>query len=279
MLQKTETNLLILGGTGEAVELTDQLAKLNNWNIIYSVVGVTRNPILPDVNIRTGGFGGPDGLKNYLIGNNINILVDLTHPYATVISNSALTASVDCGISYVRYNRPEWTCEPKDHWIAVKDIGQAIAAIPQDSRVFLTIGRKDYPEFLVRRDVSFVVRVIEPPGTAADLGHDQTNIPVCKNSGCEQMKENVRFVVARPPFSLEQELQLLEEYEIEYLVTKNSGGEASYGKLVAARQLGVPVIIIDRPEFFGMDDPRLISDDVQLFDSLPGLMKWISQYN
>ena len=278
-MQKPDANLLILGGTGEAVKLADQLVKSNILNITYSVVGVTRDPVLPNVNIRTGGFGGLDGLKKYLIRNRIDIVVDITHPYATKISNSALTASKDCGISYVRYQRPEWIRQPEDQWIEVRDPRQAVSAIPKKSRVFLTIGRKDYPVFLERRDVSFIVRSIEPPEITKDGYLDRKQVQVRKDSESEQITDSVRFVVARPPFSLEEELKLLTENKIDYLVTKNSGGDVSYSKIVAARQLGLPVIVIDRPNSFENGDLRLFSDDVQIFDNLPDIISWINLHN
>lgn len=268
--------LLILGGTGEAVELATQLLEIGKWRITYSLAGATQCPRIPNSNIRIGGFGGVDGLTSYLISSGIDVVLDITHPFATTISKSARQAATKCTITYIRYERPMWTKKPGDQWLIVKNLNQAVSTIPADARVFLTIGTKEYPMFLTRNDVFYFIRVIETPTSAAADNSQVSRTSLQEQSNFRNKKEKIKLIIARPPFSLRQELALMTEFNIQYVVTKNSGGGASYSKLAAARQLGLPVIIVDRPNLAEEDARREQSEDVHCFENIPDIINWIS---
>jgi len=277
LLPRPDKNLLILGGTGEGVELSTQLLEIGKWRITYSLAGATRKPRLPDADIRTGGFGGPDGLRAYLISSKIDAVVDLTHPYATEISASAYQASKVCGITCIRYDRPPWVQMPGDQWHVVQNSDQAVSAIPHGTRVLLTIGSKNYDRFLSRGDVIYFIRVIEAPQKSIYSSRKDYGVLLQAQSDYSRMSEKVRFIIARPPFSVEQEMTLLKDHNIQYVVTKNSGGRVAYSKLDAARRIGIPVILIDRPKTVPKSTGQAEHKHFYCFDNLPDVVNQLTK--
>lgn len=217
--------ILVLGGTREARELAEALIDAGHA-IITSLAGRTEevSPIAGE--IRRGGFGGPDGLASYLIENTIDLLIDATHPFAAIISANAVLASHKAGVPLIRLCRPAWQAGPDDNWSMVAGVAAAVDLLPSGARVLLTTGHRDLERFLGRADCRFVVRLIEAPGIG---------LP----AHCE-------LLLSRPPYRAADEQVLLRDQRITHLVTKNAGG-AGTGKLEAARALGLPVIMIDRP--------------------------------
>jgi len=219
--------ILILGGTGEARALAGALVG-RGFDVVTSLAGVTAEPVLPPGGIRQGGFGGVEGLSDYLAEARIGLIADATHPFAAMISRHAAEAAAAHGIDYVRLERPDWTAGPGDRWQNVASIAGAVAALEAGATAFVTIGRKELAAFAGRGDVRVVARAIEPPGFA--------------------LPADWKLVLARPPFTLEVEIALMRNEGVSVLVTKNSGGEATRAKLVAARMMGLPVIMVARPE-------------------------------
>jgi len=186
---------------------------------------VTVHPVQPEGKVRVGGFGGADGLRQYLVSENYDVLVDATHPFAAQISSNAVEAAGH--IALVRLERPAWVARPEDHWINVADISAAVDALPPQAKVMLTIGRKEVAPFVTRPDISGVARMIEP-----------TSIP---------LPAIWKLILERPPFSLASEIAVLRENGITHIVSKNAGGGETEMKLVAARNLNIPVVMIARP--------------------------------
>jgi precorrin-6A/cobalt-precorrin-6A reductase len=216
---------LILGGTTEAVQLAEACAEVPELEITTSLAGRTRAPAAPPGALRIGGFGGADGLERYLRAQAIDRLVDATHPFAVRIGQNALQACRATGVPRLRLLRPPWQRRPGDRWIEVDSLAEAARRLPQSARVFLSVGRSNLGAF-VGLPQWFLVRTIEP---------------------AERCLANARWLAERGPFRLEDELALLREHAIDAVVTKASGGEATYPKLAAARQLGLPVIMVRRP--------------------------------
>ncbi|MEP6355589.1 MAG: cobalt-precorrin-6A reductase [Hyphomicrobiales bacterium] len=217
--------LLILGGTSEARALANQLNELE-YDIISSLAGRTDNPLLPDGSTRIGGFGGVDGLSAYLKAENINLLIDATHPFAARISSNAVEAAHRSNIQIIRLERPPWSAEKGDIWHHVQSLEDAVAILPEEATAFVTIGRQQLGAFLERDDLRIIARAIEEP---------KISLP-----------GNWKVLLDRPPFSLKDELALFQKYQIDVLVTKNAGGSETREKLLAARQLQKPVIIVNR---------------------------------
>lgn len=219
---------MILGGTAEAVELARRAAANPKIEVVSSLAGRTSRPRRPAGGLRVGGFGGVDGLLDYLHQGAIDLLVDATHPYAAVISHNADQACRRAGIERLSLVRPAWRAEPNDRWIEVPDAAAAAARLPDlGHRAFLTLGRRDLEVFASRAGIWFLVRLIEvrPPTGFADA----------------------TFIQDRGPFTRQAELALMREHRIDCLVSKNSGGEATHGKILAARELSLPVLMIARP--------------------------------
>lgn len=219
--------ILILGGTEEARLLAAQLVKLGH-DVTTSLAGKTSEPLLPAGNVRVGGFGGGDGLGNYILTEQFDRIVDATHPYAEEIKRSAVKAAELAGLRLVRLMRPGWNEPQYAFWKHFASAEDAAAALPKGARAFLTVGHTRLEPYLKRTDCSFVVRSIEPP---------ERDLPV-----------NATSILARPPFFFNGELALLQEQGISHLICKNSGGAQTEAKLQAALRLRLPVFMIARPE-------------------------------
>jgi precorrin-6A/cobalt-precorrin-6A reductase len=219
--------LLILGGTTEAVELAVACAARPGLAVTSSLAGRTQRPILPPGDVRIGGFGGAAGLARFLLERGIDRVVDATHPFAARMSAHAEHACRAAGVPRLRLLRPSWVPVPGDRWMEVASFAEAAQRLPDlGHRVFLTLGRRELRAF-ARLDLWFLVRTIERPGM----------LPLRQG----------QWLAGRGPFALEDELALLRTHAIDVLVTKASGGGATYAKLVAARQLGLPVLMVRRP--------------------------------
>jgi len=218
--------ILILGGTGEARGLAQALID-EGFSVVTSLAGVTTSPHLPAGEVRRGGFGGEAGLVEYIGHDSIRAVVDATHPYAAQISRHAHEAAQTAKVPYLRLERPPWRAETGDRWIEVASIADAVAALPSGARPFVTIGRKEISRFFARTDLAGVARMIEDPDVSPPPGWT--------------------IVQARPPFDIQAEIKLLQAHHITHLVTKNSGGELTRTKLLAAREGKIPVVIIARP--------------------------------
>ena len=222
--------LLILGGTGDAAALAEAVQQSFGDGIetISSLAGRTRQPRELAGRVRTGGFGGPDGLARYLRKTRVDLVVDATHPYATQISANAQAACAAAGVPRLMLVRPPWTRQAGDNWIVVSDAAEAAARVPEfGSRAFLTLGSGDVSAFAGLDGVCLLLRVAE------EL--EQLPLP-----GAE-------LVVGRGPFREADEQRLLTEWRIDVIVSRNSGGPATSAKITAARRLAIPVIMIERP--------------------------------
>ena len=222
--------LLILGGTGEAAELARRLAPDPGLHVITSLAGRTRAPAKIPGQVRTGGFGGVAGLCGYLEAAAIDFLIDATHPFAAVMPHSAAAACARLGMPRLRLLRPAWQACDGDRWIPVSDMAGAALALERagPSRVFLATGRQEIEAFAPLRAHWFLVRLIDRP---------EMDLPLARHE----------LVLGRGPFQEDQEVVLLRARKIDTLVSKNSGGGATYAKILAARRLGLPVVMVARP--------------------------------
>ena len=219
--------LLILGGTAEAAELASACADRPELKVISSLAGRTRAPDLPPGEVRIGGFGGAAGLTRFLAERGIDRVIDATHPFAARIGAHAEQACRALRVPRLRLLRPPWTRAPGDNWVEVADLAEAARRLPElGRRAFLTVGHQDLGAF-AGLDLWFLVRTIEHPGV----------LPL----------RDAQWLAGRGPFILADELALLRAHAIDVLVSKASGGSATYAKLAAARQLGLPVVMVRRP--------------------------------
>jgi precorrin-6A/cobalt-precorrin-6A reductase len=223
--------VLVLGGTTEASELTRLLAADPRFEATVSLAGRTANPKTQPVRTRIGGFGGADGLVDWLTRDATQAVVDATHPYADQISSNAVAACAGLAIPLASIVRPAWQPQPGDTWLTVASAEAAADALgPKPRRVFLTLGRLELGAFARAPHHHYVARTIDPPGDVA-------------------LPPNIRLLLGRRgPFDREAETALLAREKIDVLVSKNSGGTATYAKIEAARHLGIPVVITARPQ-------------------------------
>ncbi|MCH8612706.1 cobalt-precorrin-6A reductase [Arsenicicoccus dermatophilus] len=222
------TRVLLLGGTVEARRLAGLLAQRpESYAVTYSLAGVTSAPRLPTVAVRVGGFGGVDGLARHLRDEQVDVVVDATHPFAARMSHHAAAAGAATGVPVVALRRPGWIEQPGDDWHRVTTLAEAAhVAAALGRRIFLTTGRQEVDEFCRLRDTFCLVRAVDPP---------------------DALPPYAELVLAKGPFTVADELALIREHALDVIVTKDSGGDATSAKLEAARRLRLPVVMVDRP--------------------------------
>ena len=218
--------VLILGGTREGRELASTLAS-EGYAVITSLAGATENPVLPVGEVRIGGCGGAEGLVQYIRDNGIAAIADATHPFAARMSSHAAEAARIVKLPLLRLERPEWTSQAGDRWTSVQSAAEAAEILPVGARALVTIGGREIGAFFARDGISGVARMIEP---------FRGRVPPMWN-----------IILQRPPLAFDTEMQLLTQHRITHLVTKNAGSGDTSAKLEAARELRLPVIMIERP--------------------------------
>jgi precorrin-6A/cobalt-precorrin-6A reductase len=224
----TVRRVLILGGTTESSALVRRLsADSDRFHPILSLAGRTSTPELPECEYRIGGFGGPGGLARYLRLEAIDIVIDATHPFAARMRWNAAEACQETNTPRLRLERRPWEQHAGDLWHLVPDIDQAAAALVWSQRIFLTIGRQELAAFGGYENKWFLIRAIEPPDLDPPLPGE--------------------LILARGPFSEDDEIELLSMWRIDTVVSKNSGGAATEAKITAARRLGIKVVMVERP--------------------------------
>ncbi|HAI28880.1 MAG TPA: cobalt-precorrin-6A reductase [Thalassospira sp.] len=225
-------HILIFGGTGDANRIAEDLMHEfgRDIRLQLSLAGRTSAPSLPDgVPVRIGGFGGPEGIISYVKNEQIDLVIDATHPYATEISHNIAQACHAVAMPCIQFHRPAWEKTEKDNWISVKSIEEAARILPDvGTRALIASGAKNLHAFEGLEKTWLLVRTVDAPRDPFDLEYGE-------------------WLFARGPFSVEGETELLERYEIDVIVSKNSGGDATFAKIEAARNLGIPVIMIERP--------------------------------
>lgn len=252
-------HVLILGGTTEARRLAEALAAgpdggapgpgCGPYRVTTSLAGRVNSPVLPPGETRIGGFGGPEGLAAWISAHGATHLVDATHPFAERMSFNAARAAALSGVPLLALRRPGWAPGPGDDWTFAADLEGAAARLPGlGRRVFLTTGRTGLHAFAHLAEPWFLVRSVDPPAA-----------PV---------PPRLEVLLARGPFTLDDERELLARHRIDLLVTKDSGGSATAPKLTAAREAGIPVLVVSRPP---------VPAGIPLAESVPAALDWLAR--
>jgi precorrin-6A/cobalt-precorrin-6A reductase len=222
-------NILLLGGTSEASRLADELARMPGITATLSLAGRTRAAASSPLAARTGGFGGIDGLEHYLRQEAVDLVVDATHPFATQISRNAAAACAKANVPLLAVERPAWVKTAGDNWSEHASAEDAIAALPTASTtVFSALGRSSVPLLCAKPQHRYVIRVVDPIIPPPELA-------------------DAIVIAARGPFRMEDDIALFREHRIACILAKNSGGDAAYAKVEAARYLGLPIHMVQRP--------------------------------
>ena len=221
-------HVLILGGTTEARELGFALSR-REFVTTISLAGRTAAPGAQPVPVRRGGFGGVDGLAEYLRAQRVDFLIDATHPYAETISANAAQAALQTNTPILALRRPPWTAVEGDVWIDVSDAQDAVLALGErPRRVFLAVGRQELTPFVAAPWHHYFIRSVDPVEPPLDV-------------------PDAHYILARGPFTESEDRALLESFCIDAVVAKNSGGNATYSKIAAARLLHIPIFMFRRP--------------------------------
>jgi precorrin-6A/cobalt-precorrin-6A reductase len=231
--------------------LAEELARLRDTEVVSSLAGRVREPTLPAGEVRIGGFGGVEGLRNWLSSNGIDAVVDATHPFAAQITGNAVAAAVVAGVPILVLRRPPWLPAPGDRWTTVATLDAAAERTATlGTRVFLTIGRQGVDAFANLADMWFLIRAIDPPTVPVPVRHE--------------------LLLERGPFTVDHELALLRAHRIDVLVTKNSGGSLTEAKLGAARELALPVVMVERPP---------LPNGINVVHSTAAALDWLRNLN
>ncbi|MEE1727837.1 cobalt-precorrin-6A reductase [Streptomyces sp. BE282] len=223
-------HVLVLGGTTEGRQLAESLVGDPRVRVTSSLAGRVAAPRLPSGDVRIGGFGGADGLAEWVREHHVDALVDATHPFAATMSRNAALAASQAHVPLLALRRPGWAAQDGDRWHSVASLAEAAELLPAlGERVFLTTGRMGLAAF-AGEDLDalwFLVRSVDAPE------------PPCPRE--------TEVLLERGPFSLEGERELIRRHRIDVLVTKDSGGDATAPKLTAAREARIPVVVVRRP--------------------------------
>lgn len=242
--------ILILGGTTEARNLAAALAHRVDCDMLLSLAGRTAEPTAQPVPVRSGGFGGSDGLSQFLRSEKFDLLIDATHPFAARISQNTAVAAKETGISFFALRRPGWERQPGDRWTSVASVTEAAGALGETPRhVFLAIGRQEAFHFESAPQHHYLVRSVDPVTPPLRVPH-------------------ARYLLATGPFEEEAERKLLMDNRIEVIVAKNSGGTATYGKIAAARALAIEVIVVERQQPADVRTVGTVEEALVLVDHL-----------
>jgi len=240
-------HVLLLGGTTEASRLARALADAR-MDAVFSYAGRTDAPVAQPLPMRVGGFGGVEGLADYLTREGITHVVDATHPFAAQMSRNAIAACAQTATPLIALERAPWQAQAGDDWRHVADIAAAVAALPDDpARIFLAIGKQTLAPFAAKAQHHYLLRLVDPPDVPPPL-------------------PQATVVIDRGPFDAAADTALLRDHAITHIVAKNAGGAGAEAKLIAARALRLPVILIDRPAL----PPRRVVATVD------GVMAWIA---
>ncbi len=227
--------LLLLAGTAEAKRMAWGLVD-SGTRAVASLAGATRSPEPLPLPTRIGGFGGEAGFRAYLAEAGITAVLDATHPFASVITERTARVCANISLPYLHLLRPGWLPEPGDNWTEIAHEAEAAPLIRIGLTVFLATGSQTLPRFANLEGRRVLCRQIDPPRAPFPF-------------------EGGEFIISRPPFSVEREAQLFAALGVDWLIVKNAGGAESRTKLTAARNLGIPVLLLRRPPM--PDAPRV----------------------
>lgn len=221
-------NLLILAGTTEATQLANAVADRGLSGVV-SFAGRVERPRRQPLPQRIGGFGGVAGLEAHIRDAGITHVIDATHPFAAQMSRNAVAACAQAAVPLLALTRAPWVAQTGDHWHHVQDIAGAVAALNRPAaRVMLAVGRMHLAEFAPNPQHFYLLRLVDPPAAPPPF-------------------PDHHVLVSRGPFTEGDDLALMQDHGIDLVVSKNAGGAGAYAKIAAARRLGLPVIMIDRP--------------------------------
>ena len=257
--------LLILGGTGEAKKIAQKLITINGLEIIYSIAGLVRKPEL-NCEVISGGFSQLGGLTKYLQHKKIDLIVDATHPFAAKMSQQALCSAKEVNIPCYSFVRQEWVAQAGDNWSLFADEEQllnelALAINTGSHNVFYTNGQIDR-KLAVELDAIAELNEAFGPARYIVRSAKETELPMYAH-----------WMQAIGPFNFDDEMALLKKYEIDLIICKNSGGQATKAKLEAARELGIRVLMLQRPKFANGSAKGMN----ELFNTLDECFEFISE--
>jgi precorrin-6A/cobalt-precorrin-6A reductase len=228
VLVNVTPRVLILGGTSEARGLAERLVGRDGLDVVSSLAGRVASPRLPSGQVRMGGFAGVAGLEQWIRAHGVRAVIDATHPFAAQISRNAAAAAAQSHVPLLALRRRAWVPAEGDRWHQVASFEQAALMLPElGRRHFLTVGRRGVSFFADVKDAWFLIRTIDPPQ--------------------EPAPPQMELLLDRGPYVVDAELTLMRGRRVDTLITKNSGGEGTAAKLIGARTLGLPVVMIQRP--------------------------------
>ena len=245
---ETPLNILIFFGTGDANRIAADLLQEfgSDVRLQLSLAGRTSAPRLPDgIPVRIGGFGGAEGIISCLGSEKIDLVIDATHPYATQISSHIAQACHAVATPCIQFQRSAWQKTDKDRWIIVRSLAEAAQILPEHGkRALIASGRKDLAHFEGLEKTWLLVRTVESP-------KDPFNLTLGE------------WLIARGPFTVEGEIELLQRHKIDVIVSKNSGGDATEAKILAARELNIPIIMVERPGAAPVEQAEKIQEIIE----------------
>ncbi|MBW4828043.1 MAG: precorrin-6A reductase [Clostridiaceae bacterium] len=228
----------IIGGTSEARRLVSKIEDIEDF-VITGATESERQFI--DSSKLIIGRMNLDEMLEFVEDRNIELIVDLSHPYAKIVSKNAKKISNMKNIKYIRYIRnktdiPSWA-------VYLKNYDECISYLKNISgTVFFTTGSKNIGDFeKIRGQNRFIYRILPA----------LESIEECKKYNVH-MKDIVAIL---GPFSTKFNKDMFSEYGAEYVVMKDSGKSGgTLERINACKELGIIPIIIGRTEESGIEN-------------------------
>lgn len=220
--------ILIIGGTQEANKLAEIFHNYN-YNYIISYAGIVNKVFEKGLKKRIGGFGGKNGLIDYIEKNKVTHVVDASHPFSNKISHNTVNACRSLNIPIINFARKPWYKCKNDNWIRVKNFKESTRYLTGNpKRIFLAIGQKNLGFYKDYSHHFYLLRLIEKRNRLIFF-------------------PNYKCIISKGPFLVNEDIAILKKYKIDMVITKNSGGKGAYSKIIAARELQIPIVVISRP--------------------------------
>ena len=240
--------ILIIGGTNEGNILASFLEN-HNFEYIISYAGIVEEVYKKTFRKRVGGFGGKTGILDFIKKNKITHVIDASHPFSIKISVNTFNVCESCNIPIVNFTRKPWAEKKGDNWIKVRNFEESVNHLKGKAKnVFLAIGKKNLHVYKKYSQHFYLLRVIN-------------------NNNITNFFPNQKYITYDPSYNVKEEVKVLKNYKIDVIVSKNSGGELAYCKIVAARKLKIPVIIIARPKSLNLKKVYNLESVLRWLDS------------
>ena len=220
-----QVDILLLAGSMEARGIGEAVAALG-LRVHAVLTEPPKGPTPPPLPFDLMERPQAEGLAALAEG--ARAIVDASHGFDQQLTEAGQRAAAALGLPIINFSRPPWDAGENPLWQTAADVRSAMALVPSGARVFAATGWGSLPQCAAFPGDRLLLRQT----------HRHDRVPPF---------DFVELVFGEAPFTPESEAELFQALSVDLLMCRNLGGRASRPKLDAAAQLGLPVVLIDRP--------------------------------